>query len=186
MKSVFALSVAAVVVLAGCSAPAPASEPVATVAPTTEAPQVLKPGSYSFENSTGAKGTLDVPGKPAADVEALRALVKAPAKTYLTVHVDNRAGSVGVNMYRVSIFTPAGEELEYVGASEYIDSIRPSDAPAETYNQFINTGNKHNEMANPKGVRDFVMVGPKVPAEFTSVTVYPTGAGDPVEAAPAS
>jgi hypothetical protein len=53
-------------------------------------------------------------------------------------------------MYGVSIFTPAGEELKYRGAAVYIDSIRPGDAPAEVYNQFIDASNKHIEMANRK------------------------------------
>jgi hypothetical protein len=181
------LIVSAVLVLAatGCSAPAPASEPAASVAPTTEAPKVLKPGTFSFEAS-GAKGTLEVPGKPVAEVEALRALVKAPAVTYLTVHVDNRQGTEAVNMYGVSLFTPAGEELRYEGVSTYIGSIRPDDAPAETYNKFIHASNKHLDLADPHEVKDFILTGPPVPAEFTAVTVYPTGAYNPVEAAPAS
>ena len=145
---------------------------------------MLKPGTYMFEAS-GAKGTIEVPGKPVAEVESLRALVKAPAVTYLTVHVDNRQGTEGVNMYGVSLFTPAGEELKYEGVSTYIDSLRPGDAPAETYNKFINASNKHLGMADPHEVKDFVLTGPPVPAEFTSVTVCPTGAYDPVEAVPA-
>jgi hypothetical protein len=74
----------------------------------------------------------------------------------------------------------------YEGLSTYIGSIRPDDAPAETYNKFINASNKHLDMADPKEVKDFVLTGPPVPAEFTAVTVYPTGAYDPVEAVPAS
>jgi hypothetical protein len=145
----------------------------------------MKPGSFTFENATGAKGTMEIPGKPDPEIERLRALVKGPKVTYLTVHVDNRQGTEAVNMYGVSIFTPAGEELKYTGADKYIDSIRPGDAPAEVYNQFIAAGNKHIEMANPKGVKDFVLTGPAVPTEITGVTVYPTGISDPVEAAPA-
>lgn len=125
-----------------------------------------------------------MPGTPDPEIEGLRALVGAEPTTYLTVSVDNRNGTVGVNMYGVSIFTPEGKELKYVNADEYIDSLRPSDAPAEVYNQFIEAGNRHMEMAKPKAVKDFVLVGPEVPKEFTAVTVYPTGMSDPVDATP--
>ncbi|MDP9694451.1 UNVERIFIED_ORG: hypothetical protein J2X79_002010 [Arthrobacter globiformis] len=128
---------------------------------------------------------MQIPSKPDPEIEKLRALVPAaPKVTYLTVHVDNRQGTEPVNMYGVSIFTPAGEELKYTNADQYIDSIRPDDAPAEVYNQFIGASNKHMEMANPKGVKDFVLTGPTIPAEITGVTVYPTGISDPVEAVP--
>jgi hypothetical protein len=151
---------------------------------TSEAPKVLKPGTYTFETETGAKGTIELPGKPDAGVEALRVLGKGPQTTYVTVHVDNRQGSEDVNMYGISVFTPAGEEIKYEGASQYIDSITPKDAPAETYNEFIEGYNKHNDLAPPKSAKDFVLTGPEVPAEFTGVTVYPNGAYDPVEAQP--
>lgn len=166
------------------TSPADVSGPTETASPT---PTIMKPGSFTFENATGAKGTLTVPAKPVAEIEKLRALAPgAPKVTYLTVHVDNRQGTEAVNMYGVSIFTPAGEELKYTNADQYIDTIRPGDAPAEIYNQFIEASNKHMEMANPKGVKDFVLTGPAVPAEITGITVYSTGISDPVEAVPAS
>lgn len=128
---------------------------------------------------------MAVPGQPDPEVEKLRALVNGPATTYLTVKVDNRAGTGNVNMYGVSIFTPEGKELKYTNVSDYIDDLRPSDAPAEIYNQFIAASNKHAELASPKEVKDFILVGPPVPETFTGVTVYPTGISDPVEAKPA-
>jgi hypothetical protein len=175
-----------VVGVTGCASQAPAAEPVVSSAPTSEAPKVLTPGTYSFETPSGAKGTIELPGKPEAGVEALRVLGKGPKTTYVTMHVDNRQGSTDVNMYGISVFTPAGEEIKYEGASQYIDSITPKDAPSEVTNKFIAGYNKHNDIAPPKAVKDFVLTGPAVPAEFTGVTVYPFGAYDPVEAAPAS
>jgi hypothetical protein len=178
-----------VLTVTGCAAqPAAQTEPSSTTAaPTTEAPKILKPGAYTFENATGTKGTLQIPGQPDAEIEQLRTLSPgAPAVTYLTFHVDNRAGTVGANMYGVSIFTPAGEELQYKNADAYIDAIRPSDAPASVYNQFIAAGNKHMSMAKPKAVKDFVLTGPAVPDEIAGITVYPTGMSDPVDALPSS
>ena len=174
-----------VLAVTGCGAEsaAPAAEPAP--ATTSEAPKVLVPGEYVFETPEGAKGTIQLPGKPDAGVEALRVLGKGPKTTYVTVKVDNRQGTGDINMYGVSVFTPAGEEVKYEGASTYINSITPDDAPSEIYNQFVEGHNKHNDTASPKSVKEFVLTGPTVPAEFTGVTVYPNGAYDPVEAAPA-
>ena len=113
-------------------------------------------------------------------------MVNGPATTYLAAHVDNRQGTGNVNMYGVSIFTPEGKELKYENVSKYIDSIRPGNAPAAIYNQFIEASNKYAEIASPKEVLDFVLVGPPVPDEFTGITVYPTGISNPVEAKPTS
>lgn len=188
MKRLIAITAAALI-LTGCSAPAasqPAQQAAAPTGTPTPTATVLEPGKFAFTNATGATGTLEVPGTPDPEIEGLRALVGAEPTTYLTVSVDNRNGTVGVNMYGVSIFTPEGKELKYTGADTYIDSLRPSDAPAEVYNQFIEAGNRHLEMAKPKAVKDFVLVGPEVPAEFTAITVYPTGMSDPVDATPSS
>lgn len=180
-----------VLLATGCASPASTSAPAtdfATVGATAEGtptPVVMGPGEYTFENATGAKGTIAIPGKPDPEIEKLRALVKGKPTTYITVKVDNRQGTTGVNMYGISIFTPEGEELQYKNADTYIDSLRPSDAPAEVYNQFIEAGNKHMAMAKPKAVKEFVMTGPALPDTFTAVTIYPTGGADPVDALPA-
>jgi hypothetical protein len=106
--------------------------------------------------------------------------------TYLTVKVDNRKGSAYVNMYGVSVIDPAGKEYEYKPADQYINSITPKDAPAETYNKFINAGNKYMEGADPGTVKEFVLTGPALPKQFAIVRVYPSGAYDPVDALPKS
>jgi hypothetical protein len=145
----------------------------------------MGPGDYTFENATGTVGTMSIPGTPDPEIEKLRALINGEPTTYLTVKVDNRKGITGVNMYGISIYTPDGQELKYVNASNYISEMRPSDAPAAIYNQFIDLGNQHGDMANPLEVKDFVMVGPPVPAVISGVTVYPTGGYGEVNALPA-
>jgi hypothetical protein len=146
----------------------------------------MGPGSYTFESVAGATGTVEVPGKPVPEIESLRALGKGPAVTYLTVKVDNRKGSAYVNMYGVSVIDPAGKEYKYTGADQYISSITPKDAPAVTYNKFINAGNKYMEGADPGTVKEFVLTGPALPKQFAIVRVYPSGAYDPVDALPKS
>lgn len=145
----------------------------------------MKPGAYTFENATGTVGTLSIPGTPDPEIEKLRTFVGGKPITYLTVEVDNRKGTVGVNMYGVSIFTPDGQELKYVNADSYINAMRPANAPADVYNQFFELGNKHVGMAKPLATKDFVLVGPAVPEVITGVTVYPTGGANPVHALPA-
>jgi hypothetical protein len=79
--------------------------------------------------------------------------------------------------------------LQYVPVADYADDLRnklPADAPAETYNKFIDASNKHNDTVSPLGKKTFTLVGPPVPAEFTGVKVYPAGAADPVDASPKS
>lgn len=115
----------------------------------TPTPVVMGPGEYTFESATGTIGTMSIPGAPDPEIEKLRALVEGEPVTYLKVKVDNRKGTLGVNMYRVSIFTPEGQELKYVNADSYIDEMRPSGAPAEVYNSFIKLSNRHGEMADP-------------------------------------
>lgn len=148
----------------------------------------MGPGEYEFQTLTGGTGTLSIPGKPAADLEALRALVKGKPVTYLTIEMDNRQGSADVVMSGVSLFTPEGQEVKYRTASEYADELGkllPKDAPAETSNRFIEAYNKHNDPVKQLAKGTVTLVGPTPPAVFTGVKVY-NAYGDPVDALPKS
>lgn len=48
----------------------------------------------------------------------------------------------------------------------------PQDAPSSVYNRFVDVGNSYLDGASPLEVKDFVMVGPKVPSKITGITVY--------------
>lgn len=88
-------------------------------------------------------------------------------------------------MYSLSIFTPEGKELEYKGVSPYLDDLRrmlPADAPPEVFNKFIDVSDAYLDDASPLEVKNFVLVGPEVPAQMTGITVYPTGGFPPVNA----
>jgi hypothetical protein len=186
-------TLAAVVILAtGCAAPAattPAtSAPTEAAAEVTPTPVTMGPGEYEFQTLTGGTGTLSIPGKPAADLEALRAVVKGKPVTYLTIAMDNRAGTADAIVGGVSLFTPAGDELKYKTASEYADELNKllsKDAPAETYNRFIAAYNKYLDPVKPLAKGVVTLVGPTPPAEFTGVKVY-DAYGDPVDALPKS
>jgi hypothetical protein len=114
--------------------------------------------------------------------------VNAPPVTYISAAVDNREGTKAINMYSLSIFTPEGKELKYKGVSGYLDDLRgrlPANAPSEVFNKFVDVSNAYLDDASPLEVKDFVMVGPEVPAQITGITVYPTGGFPPVNAEPA-
>jgi hypothetical protein len=126
-KAVAAITL--VLSLVGCGGESTGTGP--TSGPTTAGPEstpppaqrITGPGTYTFKALSGGTGTLQVPGAPNADIEELRPLVGAPAVTYISAAVDNRQGSAGINMYSISIFTPAGQELEYKGAHTYVDEL---------------------------------------------------------------
>jgi hypothetical protein len=148
----------------------------------------MRSGRYTFKAATGGTGMMEVPAAPVAQIEELRSLVNAVPVTYLKVTVDNRHGSVAINMHGVRITTLAGAELKYERASVYVDTLRrelPDDVPAETNSRFIDISNAYNDAAQPLTVQDFVLVGPEAPREFSGITVYPTAGFHPVPAVPA-
>lgn len=114
--------------------------------------------------------------------------MNAPPVTYITGTVDNRQGTEPVRMVAMSIFTPEGRELKYEEAFEYIGELRdkvPSDAPLQQRNKFVDIGNSYLDPIPPLAVKDFVLVGPEVPAQITGITVAPNGTFNPVSAEPA-
>ncbi|MGX9900142.1 hypothetical protein ACW0JT_09905 [Arthrobacter sp. SA17] len=197
-----------VLLAAGCEGPAPfqtdtgppeVSGPQTTQAPAlpqTTAAQtpmpastILRPGKYRFNAATGATGTMEVPAQPVPEIEELRNMVKEAPVTYLTAVVDNRQGSVSINMDSVSIFTPEGAEYRYQSASEYIDRLRealPADAPAEARTRFDDLFNAHSGEAVALGMKEFVLVGPPVPNDMIEIIVHPTSGFHPVPAMPAN
>lgn len=187
------LPVLVIMLVTGCSSSTaggttvvPGTEAPAGATSATPKPVVMGPGEYTFENATGTVGAISIPGTPDPEIEKLRAFVGSEPVDYLTVKVDNRKGTVGVSMFGVSILTPDGQELNYENASDYLDDIRPTGTPAELFNAFTKLGDQHREPAKPLMVKDFVLVGPAVPAGISSVKVYPTDAVNPVDALPAN
>ena len=202
------LAVFVAVLTAGCEGPAPfqtdTDPPEVSGAPTTEAPTsslttpgrtptpastILRPGKYRFNAATGATGIMEIPAPPVPGIEELRAYVDEAPVTYLTAVVDNRQGSVAINMDSVSIFTPEGAEYRSQSAADYIKELRealPADTPAEARSRFDELLNAHLGEAPPLGLKDFVLVGPAVPSEMSEIIVHPTSGFHPVPAVPAN
>lgn len=190
-----ALSILVVTVSTACSSPAPvqdgptgdaasASQAAATPEETT---QTYSPGTFTFTTSGGGTGVLELPAPTVPEIEELRQLVGGEPVEYITAAVDNRKGSDPINMYEVQIFNPEGRQYTYSGVDSYLSELRnrlPKDAPAETYNRFVDLSNAYLDDAAPLEVKNFVLVGEPVPTEITGVTVYATGVFDPVSATP--
>ena len=158
------------------SEPAVTTE-AATFEPTQEAtteppePEALGPGAYAFETPYGTTGTMEVPGEPLPEVEALREMVGADPVTYITATIDNRQGEEAFDFYQVSIYDPAGNEYTYTPASEYIFEIMPEDMPTDQYNGYVDLSNEMVSVVDPLQQAESVLVGPAMPDEITGVVV---------------
>lgn len=164
----------------------PRTTPAQTAAPASA---ILRPGKYRFNAATGATGMMEIPAPPVPGIEELRTFVNEAPVTYLTAVVDNRQGSVAINMDSVSIFTSEGTEYRYKSAADYINELRealPADAPSEARSRFDELLNAHLGEAPPLGAKDFVLVGPAVPSEMSEIIVHPTSGFHPVPAVPAN
>lgn len=159
-----------------------AQPPTATAPPTipgpagtTTAPEplVFRPGSYTFESDGGGTGTIEAPGAPPAELEALREQAGAEPVTYLTGHFDNRDGTTSFDVYTITVYDPEGNAYDYLPASEWLGEIRPStkEVTSDVYNQYIDASNDLNNVITPFHRADYIMVGPELPAEITGIRV---------------
>lgn len=178
-KYLLPISIAALV-LTGCSGktvdPVPTASPEGSISSTPptvsgDADPITGPGSFTFETTYSGVGTLDVPGEPSAEIERLRVQAGAPEVTYVTGNLDNRQGSEPFSVYSVSVYDPEGNEYVYESASDYLSEIRPSDAPAEIYNQYIELGNSLMDDIDPLQRADFILVGPELPGQITGLSI---------------
>jgi hypothetical protein len=153
------------------------SEPSPLPVETTEVPQptVTGPGTYGFESGTGAIGTIAVPAETPPLIEELRQLVDGPETTFVAAEVDNRAGTEEFIFYELWVYDPAGTQYVYADVSEYLSELRdllPEDAPAETYNRFIDASNElSGDSTQPLQSRTILLTGEPVPAEITGVQI---------------
>jgi len=199
-----ALGVGTTLLIAGCSSPV--SEPTPTIADVIEEtvdppeeevdeePRVYPSGAeYFFVATEGAVGKFTFPGEPYAPAEELRAIIGAPPVTYVTVTVDNREGSVGVNMYELAAFDADGRKYTFSTVDTVMDDWMQSvgtetNEDIELYNRFVDAINANMVYADVGQVVAFVMASPDVdlPTEFRRIAVQPSGMGTDVEVLPVS
>jgi hypothetical protein len=204
-----------VLMLTACTAPVPAQDgPTTGTAGTiagspsaTAARAALPAGGYELTTASGARITFTLP-TPATDpavsaIEAYRVKVGAAPVSYLVADVDNREGTLPVNMYVVSAFSEEGRQFTFSGVADAIQGW----APTYSYDYKWSMGGKAldeavgaelkreaNDLYNAEvsdvdtGERTTVVLASsdaELPTEFAKVAVQPSGMGDGEEARPA-
>lgn len=218
-----ALAAAAILALAGCggtqpSATTPTTKAAAGTIPTTKAVSApptpslptwkAEPAGKFTLAANGAVITFTMPSSltdPAvAPIEAYRVKTGGAPVTYIVADVDNRNGSVLVNMYRIMAFDKEGHEYLFSTVTDAIGSWEPiygsdykykmpNGTPLDDttgtalYAEGVNLQNANISDADV-GARKTVVLAAQassLPAEFTRVAVLPSGAGTEIEATPA-
>ncbi|ANG86364.1 hypothetical protein A8L33_14260 [Microbacterium aurantiacum] len=148
---------------------------------------------YFFVADEGAVGKFTFPGDPYAPAEELRTIVGAPPLTYVAVTVDNRKGSVGVNMYELAAFDADGRKYTFSTVDTFMDDWiqlvgTETNEDIDLYNRFVDAINANMVYADVGQVVTFIMASPDVdlPSEFTRIAVQPSGMGTDVEVLPVS
>lgn len=178
--------------LSACSsdAPAPAGSEVSEVesTPTAETPVEHVGDAWSFEYM-GATGSFSFADAAAGDVvpqlEAARVAVGAPEVTYLTVNVDNTAGTVPLNMYGLTVVTLEGQQVTSVPVSDVLSEWRgaTSDDQIELYNSIVDLNNAVGQFDLRPGAKGTAVLTFAEPVTSAAkVYVQPAGGTDEVEA----
>jgi hypothetical protein len=138
MKRIRIALPALALMLAACSAPAPVQDaPTAGATgtkadppPATAAPVAMPAGRYQLTTASGADIAFTLP-TPVTDpavaaIEAYRAKVGAEPVSYLVADVDNRKGTIPVNMYMVSAFDEDGRQFTFTSVADAIQGWAPT------------------------------------------------------------
>jgi len=139
-------------------------------------------GHYEYLGADYAHiGAFDLPGTCPEDLATALATLGASDAACITVDVDNREGTDGVNFYAVNLFDADGEQYVYQDAySALVDLRDASDAEVD-----VDLMNKYQEFVDMGARRDVHLVytgTSPLPSAVSRVTVQPNGAFDVVEA----
>ena len=118
-------------------------------------------------------GTLDVPGTAPADIEDLRTEAGGDPMVYLIGNFDNREGSESFEVYSVTVYDNEGVAYEFQPAQDYIGDITPDSevVGADAYNRYVDAYNNYSTTVDAMERKDFIMVGPELPADIAGVSV---------------
>lgn len=150
----------------------------------------FKPGSLWYGASMdGGIYLLDVGAEGPEDLEAYREKAGADPVGYISVDVDNRQGTALINMYEVAVFDASGQKYVYQTPDssgmidEWQDALGGIDDTA-SYNEGVELSNEYMHGVDPHERSTMILVGPPLPAEFSVVSVQPSGAGNAGDAVP--
>lgn len=213
MKRIRIVLPAFALMLAACSAPAqdiptadaPGSSPDSPSA--TAAREAMPAGPYKLTAASGAEITFTLP-TPATDrivsaIEAYRVKVGAAPVAYLVADVDNRKGTVPVNMYMVTAFSEEGRQFTFSSVAGAIQGWAPTysydykwSMAGRALDEAAGAALKReaNDLYNAETAdvdiaeRTTVILASsdaELPVEFTRVAVQPSVTGSEEEAQPA-
>lgn len=200
----------AALLLASCGA-TEAEEPQVVGPPPTMEETTPEAVSYELgqdfhiETTEGADITLTIPAE-APEVDSMRTELGIAPVSYATAQVDNREGSVRVNMYQVALYDEDGKEYLFETASGPIGEWSPiwdwpeggestyslQDGTVITEAQYEDLNTRASELYNanlsdvePLAQGEILLIGPaELPDTVTGVAVQPSGMGEPYYATP--
>lgn len=167
-------------------------------------------GTFTAQNDTGTTFTVQIPAETPADIEAYREATGQEPVGYISIEIDNSAGTEDSAPSTVWLVDEQGNQLEYGSASIVLGDWAPTmrdDGPEdvndgywyslpdgteiseEEYDELNTQGtelyNEHLENdAKPGATTTAVFIGPEVPETFVYVEVEE--ALNPYPADPAS
>ncbi|MDK8171771.1 hypothetical protein QP735_04435 [Curtobacterium citreum] len=189
-----ALAIATTLGLAGCStggndvAAPEQGEVESTPTETVQTPVENIDKTWTFEYQ-GATGKFDLRGDSSDEnvqgVEAARQLVDGQAVYLVPVTIDNTNGSSAINMYKVTVITKDGQQVESMDLSDAFSAWRDAAGDdTDRYNALIDAGNKYALFDLQPGAKGTAVVAFQQPVTSAwRVTVAPAGGSEQVEAA---
>jgi hypothetical protein len=168
--------------------PNPAETATEQAAAPSDAPSVeglvdANSGTFAFLLDA-AKGEIVLPAEAPEEVEGLRTQLGADAVTYALVTVQNPEGGSMLDLETVAVSTPEGQDLEFRPASTVIEEWGAAANGGESSPDVVGLVEQYSGGALPGQTSELLMIGgfPEVPDTVRTVTVQPTGGGEPVEA----
>jgi len=168
--------------------PNPAETATEQAAAPSDAPSVegladANSGTFAFLLDA-AKGEIVLPAEAPEEVEGLRTQLGADPVTYALVTVQNPEGGSTLDLETVTVSTPEGQDLELRPASTVIEEWGAAANGGESSPDVVGLVEQYSGGALPGQTSELLMIGgfPEVPDTVRTVTVQPTGGGEPVEA----
>jgi|SRR5690625_289679 len=149
-------------------------------------------GTYRLHAIEGAEIEFDLPTDPnhelLQDLESFRQDIDGPSATYIVADVDNRNGTIEMNIPKISVYDEDGTEYEFQALGNTLLEWEPEYDDSyyywETYDQILEFQDELDNGADVAERSATVLLyhGDDLPDEFTRVAVQPYGMGTPEEA----
>ena len=158
--------------------------PTPTVEPAVE--HIGEKWTFDYEGAT-ASFQIPTPGEDplAQQLEAIRAEVGGQPATYVTVAVDNTAGTSNINMYGMTVVALDGTQTVSTPVSDIIGEWRDLTEDTDLYNRLIDLSNEVGMFDLRPGATGTAVIAFREPvASVAAVFVQPAGGADEMAASP--